>query len=104
MFILIFLVFFVIGYAAAASVMGAISYAIGSSKGLKYSFWWGFGLGIIGIIVVACLEPAKEEPIVVKSNEQTETTEKVEETEKIESIENKEEKQEEEKEEEKKEN
>lgn len=65
---LVLMTFFVLFYAIFASIFGGITYAIGHSKGLKYSFWWGFGLGLIGIIVVLCLEPSKEQEVVVKSN------------------------------------
>ena len=37
----------------SAAVCGAISKTISSSRGMDGGFWWGFLLGVIGIIVVA---------------------------------------------------
>ena len=42
-------------------VCGFISKYIGKQKGYQHNFWWGFFLGVIGIIVTA-LQPYKEEP------------------------------------------
>lgn len=36
-----------------AVVCGAVSKVITSNRGMDGGFWWGFFLGIIGIIVVA---------------------------------------------------
>ena len=36
-----------------ALVFGFVTKSMGESKGRSGSFWWGFFLGIIGIIVVA---------------------------------------------------
>ena len=35
-------------------VWGFVAKAIGDSKGIN-GFWWGFLLGLIGVIVVACM-------------------------------------------------
>lgn len=37
-------------------IFGAITQAINERKGYEGGFWWGFFLGVIGIIVVACRE------------------------------------------------
>lgn len=37
------------------SIFGIATYYIGKSRGQQNTFWWGFFLGIIGIIVVLCL-------------------------------------------------
>lgn len=42
-------------------IFGAITYAMNTSKGYKGGFWWGFFLGIIGIIVIACTPPNEKE-------------------------------------------
>ena len=39
-----------------AFVWGMVCKAIGNSKGIN-GFWWGFFLGLIGVIVVACMQP-----------------------------------------------
>ncbi len=49
MFLLIIIV-------AWCSIWGIATQSIGNSKGIKGCFWWGFFLGIIGLIVVACLK------------------------------------------------
>ena len=36
-----------------ALVFGFVTMTMGKSKGRSGSFWWGFFLGIIGVIVVA---------------------------------------------------
>ena len=36
-----------------ALVFGLVTMMMGKSKGRSGSFWWGFFLGIIGVIVVA---------------------------------------------------
>lgn len=36
-----------------AAIFGLICKAISTSRGMSGGFWWGFFLGIIGIIVVA---------------------------------------------------
>ena len=38
---------------AVALVFGFVTMKMGMSKGRNGSFWWGFFLGIIGVIVVA---------------------------------------------------
>lgn len=39
-----------------ACIFGAITQGINEKKGYEGGFWWGFFLGVIGIIVVACRE------------------------------------------------
>ena len=53
---------------------GFIGYLIGKGKGIN-GFWWGFGLGLIGIIVVICLEDKKNMPTVVNVNRNNYSTE-----------------------------
>ncbi|MDE6678156.1 MAG: hypothetical protein K2K02_03850 [Ruminococcus sp.] len=43
-----------LGVIINASIWGLITRAISKSKGYKGGFAWGFWLGIIGLIVVAC--------------------------------------------------
>lgn len=38
-------------------VWGIATQSIGNSKGIDGCFWWGFFLGLIGLIVVVCLNP-----------------------------------------------
>jgi uncharacterized membrane protein YdcZ (DUF606 family) len=38
---------------ALVLVFGFVTMSMGKSKGRSGSFWWGFFLGIIGVIVVA---------------------------------------------------
>ncbi len=40
-----------------ACIFGAITHAINDAKGYDGGFWWGFFLGVIGIIVVAVRQP-----------------------------------------------
>jgi hypothetical protein len=40
-----------------ACIFGAITKGINEQKGYEGGFWWGFFLGVIGIIVVACRQP-----------------------------------------------
>ena len=42
-------------------VFGLICRAISNSRGMKGGFWWGFLLGIIGVIVVAVRPKDKQE-------------------------------------------
>ncbi len=35
---------------------GVVTYYIGKSRGHQNCFWWGFFLGLIGLIVVLCLK------------------------------------------------
>lgn len=37
------------------SICGAITYAIGNEKGISGGFWYGFFLGILGIIIIICM-------------------------------------------------
>ena len=43
-----------------ALVFGFITQSMGTGKGVKNCFWWGFFLGIIGVIVVAVKKDQKE--------------------------------------------
>ena len=45
--------FFLIGGLIERFIMGAICVAITNNRNMNNGFWWGFFLGIIGIIVVA---------------------------------------------------
>jgi len=38
---------------AVGLIFGFVTLSMGKSKGRSNSFWWGFFLGIIGVIVVA---------------------------------------------------
>ena len=42
-------------------VWGFVAKAIGDSKGIN-GFWWGFFLGLIGVIVVACMQGKQVQP------------------------------------------
>ncbi len=46
----------ILGIVIWCSVWGIATQSIGNSKGISDCFWWGFFLGIIGLIVVACLK------------------------------------------------
>jgi hypothetical protein len=42
----------------AAVVFGLIGARIGATKGMEASgFWWGFLLGAVGLVVIACMQP-----------------------------------------------
>lgn len=43
-----------LGWAIVSSIFGVITKNINENKGYYGGFWWGFLLGWIGIIVVAC--------------------------------------------------
>ncbi len=49
--VMIFIVVFVL----QGCVWGIATHCIGKSKGQNNCFWWGFFLGLIGLIVVICL-------------------------------------------------
>lgn len=54
-----FLIFFYLGLCIALPcIFGTITRTINENKGYDGGFAWGFWLGWIGIIVVACREPA----------------------------------------------
>ena len=66
----------IIGCIIWGVIWGAVAHAIGKSKGIK-GFWWGFFLGIIGIIVVACMQPKQTNPgqsYVVQSQNNTQSS------------------------------
>ncbi len=44
---------YIIAYLLIGVVFGFICKAISGSRGMEGGFWWGFFLGIIGIIIVA---------------------------------------------------
>ena len=44
---------YLIGWLIVACIFGAVTKAINSNRGKDGGFWWGFFLGVIGIIVVA---------------------------------------------------
>jgi hypothetical protein len=47
-----------------AIVFGLIGTAIGKGKGRAGAGWWlGFLLGIIGVIIIACLSPTQEHKV-----------------------------------------
>ena len=65
-------------------IWGAICQAVGKQKNIN-GFWWGFFLGIIGLIVVLCTKEKKDiNEINVTTNNSNETqTDKYEQLEKL---------------------
>ena len=57
MLILELLIIFIISYTFFGIIWGLATQSIGKSKGHQKCFWWGFFLGLIGLIVVVCLNP-----------------------------------------------
>ena len=57
-----------IGLLISCIVFGIITRCINSAKGRDGGFWWGFFLGAIGIIVVACRRSVVEERPSYQSN------------------------------------
>ena len=51
------LIIFIISYTFFGIIWGLATQSIGKSKGHQNCFWWGFFLGLIGLIVVVCLNP-----------------------------------------------
>ena len=51
------LIIFIISYTLFGIIWGLATQSIGKSKGHQNCFWWGFFLGLIGLIVVVCLNP-----------------------------------------------
>lgn len=51
---------YIIGFLISCIVFGFITRAINTGKGREGGFWWGFFLGVIGIIVVACRSSVNE--------------------------------------------
>lgn len=45
---------YTLGYLVTAIIWGIITYSVNNNKGYYGGFWWGFFLGFIGLIVVAC--------------------------------------------------
>tara|TARA_R110000772_G_scaffold111853_3_gene215953 strand:- start:1213 stop:1446 length:234 start_codon:yes stop_codon:yes gene_type:complete len=41
-------------------VFGLITGSMGEKKGIRDGFWWGFFLGIIGVIIVSMQKPKNE--------------------------------------------
>jgi len=56
---IIVLVFSILLYCIWCCIWGLATNSIGESKGYKHCFWWGFFLGLLGLIVVACLSDNK---------------------------------------------
>ena len=44
-----------IGMLVGSVFMGVITQIVGDKRGRKYCFFWGFLLGLIGLIIVICL-------------------------------------------------
>ena len=57
MLILELLIIFIFSYAFFGIIWGLATQSIGKSRGHQNCFWWGFFLGLIGLIVVVCLNP-----------------------------------------------
>ena len=57
MLILELLIIFIFSYAFFGIIWGLATQSIGKSRGHQNCFWWGFFLGLIGLIVVLCLNP-----------------------------------------------
>lgn len=57
MLILELLIIFIISYVFFGIIWGLATQSIGKSRGHQNCFWWGFFLGLIGLIVVVCLNP-----------------------------------------------
>ena len=51
------LIIFIFSYAFFGIIWGLATQSIGKSRGHQNCFWWGFFLGLIGLIVVVCLNP-----------------------------------------------
>ena len=51
------LIIFIISYTFFGIIWGLVTQSIGKSRGHQNCFWWGFFLGLIGLIVVVCLNP-----------------------------------------------
>ena len=51
------LIIFIFSYAFFGITWGLATQSIGKSRGHQNCFWWGFFLGLIGLIVVVCLNP-----------------------------------------------
>lgn len=49
------LILFLFVFCIQGSFFGVATYFVGKSKGHTNCFWWGFFLGLIGLIVVLCL-------------------------------------------------
>ena len=55
----------IIGIVIYCIICGALTNYIGIKKNINNAFWWGFLLGVLGLITVAGL-PVQEETVVVK--------------------------------------
>ena len=56
MLILELLIIFIFSYAFFFFFLGLATQSIGKSRGHQNCFWWGFFLGLIGLIVVVCIK------------------------------------------------
>lgn len=65
------LFFTVWGYLLVGLIFGAITKKMGETKGYTNQFWWGFFLGIIGLIVVAVRPDMNQKIIVQQVPQQT---------------------------------
>lgn len=64
----------ILGIVIWGSIWGIATQSIGNSKNISGCFWWGFFLGIIGIIVVACL---KDNTTVTNNSDNVEALDKL---------------------------
>lgn len=65
---MLIVVYFIIGILILWGIMGFVTKTISNNKGYDGGFWWGFLLGIFGIIIVAC-KPVNPNPTVEYSSD-----------------------------------
>ena len=65
---------------------GAISQTVGTSKGRKDQFWWGFLLGFIGLIIVLCLPGGEKNIATTTAKRETSELNKLEYLEKLQKL------------------